>query len=105
MKFDARLGGYSIHTGTKDKPGSYMIAIELTDDYGKTKLYSFKVTLQPRRHSSRSSSSTGEKRLKNMTNAVFADATPVAARLREVSLRGVAKVKFPDKIKVPLNYT
>ncbi len=29
----------------------------------------------------------------------------MVARLREVSLRGVAKVKFTDKIKVPENYT
>jgi hypothetical protein len=37
MKFDANLREYSIHTDTKDKPGSYLIGIELNDEYGKMK--------------------------------------------------------------------
>jgi hypothetical protein len=36
---------------------------------------------------------------------VFADDIPVVARFREVSLRGVARIKFADKIKIPVNYT
>jgi hypothetical protein len=94
MKFDSILREYIIQTETKDKPGTYMIEIKLIDEYGIEKLYSFKVILQPRVHS-----------FKDSAQAIFRDATPLVARLREVSLKGVAKIKFLDKIKVPVNYT
>ncbi len=43
--------------------------------------------------------------MKKTTAAVFTNQSPLTARIKEISLRGVVKVKFFDLIKIPANYT
>jgi hypothetical protein len=43
--------------------------------------------------------------VKNGTAIVDSKSSPLKAYIRDVSLRGLVKVRFADKIKVPPNFT